>query len=66
MTYRANLYNERFVNTEKDLRICVYAMEDSDTIKELLSLEYEKDAMDKMYRLCNQFIKQYKRLNDRS
>lgn len=58
----SNMSYCRFENTSTDLADCVNAMEEAYNIEELDLSSYEKDAMDRMVKLCKRFLSQYEHL----
>lgn len=60
----ANMSYCRFQNTRIDLRDCVDEMGNAEFLEDLdLSIE-EKNAMNRMYQLCQDFITEFDRLNE--
>ena len=55
----SNMSYCRFENTSTDLADCVNAMEEACNIEELDLSSYEKDAMDRMVKLCKRFVDQH-------
>lgn len=54
----------KFENTEIDMRQCVEAMEDAASLEELEMDSYEKQAFERLYRLCYRFLDEAKRLKE--
>lgn len=52
----------KFENTEIDLSQCVAAMEEASTLGDLDMNEYEKQAFNRMWDLCRQFLAEHERL----
>jgi hypothetical protein len=53
----------RFENTAGDLRDCVGAMEEVESVEELDLNDYEVSAYHRMKTLCEEFLVEYKRIN---
>lgn len=51
-----------FENTEIELSQCVARMEEVSTLDELDMNEYEKQAFDRMWKLCRDFLAEHGRL----
>lgn len=53
-----------FENTSNDLRDCVYAMYEAETIQEMDLSKIEHTSLMALYQLCSMFIKEADRLLD--